>query len=306
MATIQKLSQEMMSEKTSAIISIQTEVLRGVSDFMYERGVPQLMPILLSPFTDPLCHSVFDASISYYGQELKLTKSMTIHKQILLLSTPKFFVISPNVRLEKEDTQDSGRHLFEFSQVEMEFKGWDKLKFMDFTEDLLIHVLRHVVRHRAEELELLGRELRIPEKPFDRHESKGLKGEAEAAIQKLSDGATEPFWVLDHEREFFDREDTAKSRYFHNYDLIYPEGFSEALSGGEREFEYEQIVRKMRERGQDPRDYEYFLKFAKAGHLGKSAGGGIGVERLLRYCTGVKDIDEVCLFSRKPGKKILV
>jgi len=306
MREVQQLLEEIGSEKKRAIIGLQTGVLRSMSDFMYERKVPQLMPIMLSTFTDPLFRSVFDASISYYGQELKLMKSMTAHKQIMVLSVPKFFVVSPNIRLEKEDTSESGRHLIEFSQLDMEFRDWDKWKFMDFMEDLLIHVLEDVVKRHSKELKVFGRSLSVPKKPFERYESKELAGEKEAAVQKLSECSSEPFWVLDHAREFYDREDELRDGYFHNYDLIYPEGFSEALSGGEREFDYSRLVKAMQRSGQDPKAYEHYMKLAESGHLGKSAGGGLGVERLLRYCTGVKHIDEVCLFSRRPGKKILL
>lgn len=310
MSKVQELVTELSSERKKAAIRIQAEVLKSISDFMYERDVPQLMPVLLSTLTDPLCHQIFDASLEYYGKRLKLTKSMIIHKQVALLAAPKFFIISPCVRLEEEKTAETGRHRFEFSQLDMEFREWDKWRFMDFTEDLLVHVLEDVIGHCGKELKVLGRRLCVPKKPFKRHESKelakGIEGGVDAAIDGLSTKSTEPFWVLDHEREFYDREDEVKERYFHNYDLMYPKGFGEALSGGEREAAHERIVKAMQRSGQEPKDYGCYMELAEKGHLKKSAGGGLGIERLVRYCTGAGDIEEVCLFSRKPGKEILL
>ena len=57
---------------------------------------------------------------------------------------------------------------------------------------------------------------------------------------------SDPFWIIDipvNEREFYDREDPDNEGYLMDMDLIYPEGFGEAISGGEREFEIENIHR---------------------------------------------------------------
>ena len=40
-----------------------------------------------------------------------------------------------------------------------------------------------------------------------------------------------PFWVICHKREFYDKEDPERPGHYLNYDLIWPEGFGEALSG---------------------------------------------------------------------------
>ena len=49
-----------------------------------------------------------------------------------------------------------------------------------------------------------------------------------------------------------------------NYDLIYPEGFGEALSGGEREYEYEKLLKKIKAHKIDSTKYQQYLKLAKA------------------------------------------
>ena len=90
-----------------------------------------------------------------------------------------------------------------------------------------------------------------------------------------------------------------------NYDLVYPEGFGEALSGGEREFEYDVIIRKLKERNQSTGDFKDYVELAKRGLLVPSAGAGFGVERLVRFLSGKKHIEEVQLFPRVPGKKVI-
>jgi len=52
--------------------------------------------------------------------------------------------------------------------------------------------------------------------------------------------------------------------------------------------------------------YESYLAVAEKGLLKPTAGGGFGVERLIRFLTGKKHIREVTLFPRIPGEKIVL
>jgi asparaginyl-tRNA synthetase len=119
-----------------------------------------------------------------------------------------------------------------------------------------------------------------------------------------SERATDPFWILNFRREFYDREDKKVKGYYHNYDVFWPEGFGEALSGGEREFEHDEILRKMKERNYDLRAYQRYLDVSSRGLIPRTAGGGLGVERMVRYLTGQKHIRDVTLFPRVPGESI--
>ena len=85
-------------------------------------------------------------------------------------------------------------------------------------------------------------------------------------------------------------------------DLIYPEGYGEALSGGEREYKIKRIKKRMKIKGKRYSDFKEYLEIAKKG-LPKSAGFGIGIERLTRYICGLKKIEETSLFPKIPGKK---
>ncbi|MFH1636904.1 MAG: asparagine synthetase A [Candidatus Woesearchaeota archaeon] len=303
---MEKLIQRMESREMYPILKIQTCALKALTDFLYKKKILQLMPVMLSPVTDPLCHSVYDASIQYLGQELKLTKSMLLHKQLAVIpyEISRIFIVSPNIRLEAEDCRHSGRHLIEFSQLDIEFRDCTKEEFMRFTEQMIVYAIKKVKKECGKELKMLKRKLKIPITPFKAYESKEFKTPISEAEAKLSAAEKEPFWILDHEREFYDREDK-KRGYYHNYDLVWPEGFGEALSGGEREFEHKEIERKMKERKMDTKPYETYLDLAKRGILKPTAGGGLGVERFVRYLCGKKDIADVTLFPRKPGEKVI-
>lgn len=287
------------------IFKIQTEALRAVHEFLYEKELVQLMPVILSPITDPLNHSVYDASITYHDQELQLTKSMILHKQIALasLDVKGIYIVSPNVRLEKGIQTD--RHLLEFSQLDIELKGWLALEFRSFIEDMMVYVFTQVKKRCVKELEKLGSEIEIPRRPFRIYSRRELQSEFGSDFEsQISQREDNLFWITDFEREFYDKEDPDMKGYYVNYDLFYPEGYQEALSGGERDYEYEILVRKIKERGQDPKVFESYLEYARAGLLGPSAGGGLGIERLIRFLTKRAHIKEVTLFPKVPDEPI--
>lgn len=290
------------------ILKIQSCALKATHDFMWEHGITQLMPVMLSPVTDPLAHPVYDSSLEYDGQKLELTKSMILHKQVSMCrgDIHGIYIVSPNIRLETPENKESGRHLIEFSQVDIELKDASGEKFREFMEKLTVHVFKFVKKECSEELKRLGREFEIPKTPFKVYDSKELEKEHGEDFEKIvSKKEKQPFWVLDHYREFYDKEDPLTKKHL-NYDLVYPEGFGEALSGAEREYEYDVIVRKMKERKMDLDSYKPYLEIAKKGILKPTAGGGFGVERIVRFLSGKSHIREVVLFPRVPGEEIII
>jgi len=83
-------------------------------------------------------------------------------------------------------------------------------------------------------------------------------------------------------------------------DLILPDGFGEVISGGEREYQYDRVVKRLKESGDDPEKYKWYLEMLKSG-IPPSAGFGIGVERLTKWICGLKTIWEAVPFPKVPG-----
>ncbi|MHA1912683.1 MAG: asparagine synthetase A [Candidatus Kariarchaeaceae archaeon] len=301
-------------EKEKAIRRIQTITLKTVHDFFFEEGFEQLMPILLSPITDPLgpdpnSSIAKTGEIEYQGQKLQLTQSMIFHKQIAIgMGIEKLFIISPNVRLEDAEKQETGVHAFEFSQVDFEIKGATMEEIFELMEKLLERIISRVKELAKEELGTLERDLSHFSTPFPKYTSHELKDKYGSDWEKqASEEAMKPFFVTCHKREFYDKMDRSiDGEHYLNYDLYYPEGYSEALSGAIREHEYEHIRSRIEKDGLSLKTYEKFLERAKKGQIHSSAGGGFGVERLVRFLTGVEHISEVQLFERIPGRKVEV
>ncbi|HDM05663.1 MAG TPA: hypothetical protein ENG34_00100, partial [Candidatus Aenigmarchaeota archaeon] len=113
----------------------------------------------------------------------------------------------------------------------------------------------------------------------------------------------EPFFITDYPKEargFYYIEHEEKPGFLKDFDLLYPEGYGEAVSGGEREYRYEKVTERMKETGEDPRKYSWYLDMLKYG-IPKSAGFGIGLERLTRYICGLEKIWEATPFPKLPG-----
>ncbi|RLE73951.1 MAG: asparagine synthetase [Thermoprotei archaeon] len=311
LSQLEEVIKHLKRKELPLILKIQTTIIKAMEDFMISKGFVQLMPIITSKITDPLgpdpgSSVVAFPKIRYYDMELVLTQSMILHKQLALLTgLEKIFIMSPNIRLENKLRKSTGKHLFEFTQMDFEIAYGSMKEVMSLTEDLVCEIISRVLRENREELELLGRKLEVPPRPFKvytTHELEEKYGKDWEALASLDHKY--PFWAVCFKREFYDREDPEKPGHYRNYDLIYPEGFGEGLSGGEREWQYDRIISRIRRDGLDLSRFKEYLYVARRGLLIPSAGAGIGVERLVRFITGAKHVGDVQPFQRVPGEPV--
>lgn len=292
------------SEKLKRAVTVQSEIIHFSRLLLKQRGFVEILPVIISPITDPLADYRIRGEIECYGFKYQITKSMIFHKQISLFSLPRIFSFSPNVRIEPAARQTSGKHLIEFVQLDMEMKNASREDAMRLGEELLTGILENIKTTCRSELEFFQRDLKIPESPFGKISyQEAVRTYGPNYEVELSKNASGPIWLIDfpiENREFYDREDQDKPGTLVDMDLIYPEGYGEALSGGEREYQYEKIKRRIEQKGIDLKAYEIYLRFAEKG-LFPSTGFGIGIERLTRYICGVQRIEETRLFAKLPG-----
>ncbi len=291
---------QIVTRKIEPVMEIQTRVIDYMTRYMVGKGFKWMLPVMLSSITDPLWpdpaaeEALKPPEVEVYGSRLRLTHSMILHKQMAVaMGIDRLFILSPNIRLEGRSADD-GRHAYEFTQLDFEIAHASMDDVMSLIEGLISGLFKEA---RSWGLEREVPKVKAPFKRFTLEEIKTEFGSEDEASKAMD----EPFWVTDIEREFYDREDPERPGHFRNYDLYLPEGYGEVSSGGEREWEYEVIVRKMREAGISLEAFRPYLEVAKAGLLRPSAGAGIGVERLVRYMVGAKHIAEVQPFPRIPG-----
>lgn len=285
------------------VLQISSELMSSAGQFLRKAGFIEILPVIISPITDPLNHSVLDAAIDYYDGQYSLTKSMIFHKQLAVRVFPKIFAFSPNVRLETEEKQSTGRHLIEFTQLDLEVKDAKRDDIMSLIESMFEKVFKDVDEKFGDVVRAMNPHFCIPKAPFKRVkylEAFEKYGKDFESI--LSKAATEPFWLIDipiEEREFYDRLD-GKGNVLEDMDLIYPYGFGEAISGGERENEYDRIIYRMGLKGTKQESLKWYLDEVKKG-IPPSAGCGIGIERLTRFVCNLKHVSQARLFAKVPG-----
>ncbi len=286
------------------VLEVSSELIFLMGKFLREKGFIEILPVIISPITDPLNHSVFDASIDYYDGKYSLTKSMIFHKQLAMRVHPKIFSFSPNIRLETEEKKSSGQHLIEFTQLDLEMREASRENVMALVEEMFVYTFKELEKKFGNFLKEVNPHFSIPEIPFKKvRYLDGLQEYGEDFERILSEKATQPFWIIDipiDEREFYDKLDK-NGKTLLDMDLMYPYGFNEASSGGEREYEYDRIVKRMEYKGNDFNSMRWYLEEVKKG-IPPSAGCGIGIERLTRFVCNLDHVDEARLFAKVPGE----
>ena len=294
-----------MKAKQQAILKIQSKIRRILAEHLESKDFIEINPVILSPMTDPLNHPTTPGDITCYGQKYHLTQSMIFHKQVAVKTLDKIFVFSPNIRLEPKDRGKTGRHLFEFTQLDLEVKNASREDIIKLCEEMLVKLIKTIKKDCKKELKVLNRTIKTPKSPFKKITYKeAYERYGEDFETKLSKKYKEPIWVIDMpimHREFYDREHKDNPGFLADMDLIYPDGYGEALSGGEREHEYERIKKRMKIKGKKYSEFKTYLDYAQKG-LPKSAGFGIGIERLTRFICGLDKIEETTLFPKIPGQ----
>lgn len=283
-------------------------------DFLRSRGFVELRAPVIEPFTDPGLRGAKFFEVDFYGRPYKLMSALTVHKPLLATSLGKVFSICPCLRAEEEDSAGTGRHLAEFYQIEVELPSEGYEKAMREAELLVQHVIAWVVEGCKDDLALLGRELDVPSVPFrrlthreavdmavgmglDAGYGKELAWDVEKAI---SERLGSLFFITHYplgSRGFYDKDGDT---HLLDFDLMYPGGFGEASSGGEREFEYHKVKKKLDVLGISE-EYRDYLELLKRGRIKPSSGFGIGLERLTRYICGLDHIAEAAPFAKLPG-----
>jgi asparaginyl-tRNA synthetase len=309
------------SPVTRSVLRIQNEILAATRRLLSDQGFVELLPPIIGPVTDPGTRGSKQLDVDYYGHRYRLMTSAILYKQASLLAFDKVFYIAPNIRMEPLETASTGRHLTEFHQIDVEIAGATRNEVMAVAEQVVRNAALRVTDAFPDELEELGRDAgaftellnnpfgrlthavaieMLTEVGYDQNPEAEIEWEAEVVLSRKSG---RPFFVTDYPkgcRGFYDRESEQSPGVLRSFDLIAPEGYGEIVSGGEREFDYAKIVRRMRETGENPAKYGWYLQLVREG-IPASAGFGLGLERLTRYLLGLDAAWQAAAFPKLAG-----
>ena len=299
------------------VLRVQAALGSAIREYLDGQGFTELLPPIIGPVADPGVRGAKQATINFYGREYKVMSSAILYKQMMAASLGKIYFFSPNVRLEPLETASTGRHLVEFVQVDIEEAGATYGDAMRRAEDLVAHVTGRARGRLGKELAAFERRLNGGAAPYERityddalrilaDHGKEVPYGVEIPWSEeefLSKQFHEPFFIYDYprgSRGFYDREHQDRPGILKDFDLLYPEGYGEAISGAEREYEYAKVIARLRETGENPSKYEWYLDMLREG-IPPSSGFGIGVERLTRYVCGLKAVWEARPYPKVAG-----
>ncbi|MBR7153081.1 MAG: aspartate--tRNA(Asn) ligase [Candidatus Methanomethylophilaceae archaeon] len=256
--------------------------------------------------------------VEYFDRPAYLAQSPQLYKQILMSSgLDRIFELGPAFRAEQSNTN---RHVTEFISFDCEM-AWieNEEQVMAMIEEIIDHVLNGMRERGAKQLEVLGKEINVPARPYPiltyseclemvnanglpLKEGDDLGTEGEKIIGDLmAEKGIDLYFIAEYPEEakpFYIMEKDG-TPYSFSFDLDYRG--QEISSGGQREHRYEVLVERMRKKGLDPEDFGFYLDAFRYG-MPPHGGWGIGIERLLVKMLDLSNIREAILFPRDPSR----
>ncbi|HRP36981.1 MAG TPA: asparagine--tRNA ligase, partial [Candidatus Dojkabacteria bacterium] len=255
--------------------------------------------------------------VDYFGEKTYLTQSGQLYCESAEIALGRTYDFGPVFRAEKSKTR---KHLIEFWMMDAELPFTDLKGLMDFEEKMLKRIISDCLKNCKKELQLLERDTEALERyvknDFVRLTHKDtielLNKKYNQSLTYLDDiGAPEeanlskefdmPVFITDWPAEikafYMPRYKDGDLERVRAVDLVAPEGFGELMGGSERIFDYNEMISILEKLNYRYEDYEWYLDLRKYGTIPHS-GFGIGLERTIRFITGIQHIRETIPFPR--------
>lgn len=331
------------TNKYGAAFRLRSELAYAIHRFFHDRGFRYIQtPIITGSDCEgagelfrvttldlksvPQPNGQVDFSGDFFGTEANLTVSGQLSAEMFALALGDVYTFGPTFRAENSNTR---RHAAEFWMVEPEMAFCDLAGNMALGQELVQHLVRFVMEHCAEDLELFARFVepqlmatleniassdfvRLPYTEAVRIiQASGRK--FDYAVEWGSDLQTEherfltethfhrPVIVFDYPRTIkpFYMRVNDDGRTVAAMDVLVP-GIGEIIGGSQREERQEVLEARMAEVGLRPEPYWWYLDSRRYGSV-EHSGFGMGFERLMMLTTGISNIRDVIPFPRTPG-----
>ncbi|MDQ0513736.1 asparaginyl-tRNA synthetase [Mycoplasmoides fastidiosum] len=265
----------------------------------------------------------------FFKKPARLSVSGQLHAEAFALGLKRVYTFGPTFRAEKSFTN---RHAAEFWMLEPEVSFATLDDNLELIENLLKHLLNHVLTNCKTELNYLAQANKKPNlvptlnevvnKKFTRMNYKDavvtLKNDSAAGLVTFEENNIHFGMDLktEHERYLcekvvkgpvfiFDYPKSLKAFYMKvnddditvaAADLLVP-GIGELVGGSEREYRYDVLKKRCQELNIELDSMQWYLDLRKYGYY-RSAGFGVGFDRLVMYVTGTDNIKDTLPFPR--------
>jgi asparaginyl-tRNA synthetase len=271
-----------------------------------------------------------DFSQDFFGRKAFLTVSGQLEAEIFALAFSNVYTFGPTFRAENSNTP---RHLAEFWMVEPEMAFCDLAGNMKLAEEFLKYIIQAVLTECRPDLEffqkwydkeLLATLEHVVGSTFqhityteavDLLEKAAAKGrnwefpcawgsdlQSEHERYLTEEVFKKPVIVTDYPRAIkaFYMRDNDDGRTVRAMDILAPR-IGEIIGGSQREERSDVLQAKIGEHpGMKEDAYSWYMDLRRFGGV-EHAGFGLGLERMIMYLTGMKNIRDVIPFPRTPG-----
>ena len=302
---------DMRNQKTASIFKMRSKVLASIRETLSKKKFIEINTPKIIGSASEGGADLF--GLDYFGKQAYLAQSPQLYKEQMTIGLERVFEISSFYRAEKSHT---GRHLSEFTSVDIEAAMMDYTDVMDVLESILVDVFKNISENCKIEQQEIGYEIKVPNSPFEKVTYTQALDELGSLDIKLEFGEDlqdahlrslgekhpgfffltywpmklKPFYI--HEKD----DDPTLSRSF---DLQY--GYLELSSGGRRLHDPEQLKSRLKQQNIDPTSFEEHLKTFGWG-MPPHSGWGLGLDRLMTVLIGIDNVREVVLYPRDPDR----
>lgn len=261
----------------------------------------------------------------FFGKEVFLTVSGQLSIEAYACALSKVYTFGPIFRAENSNTT---RHLSEFWMLEVELAFADLDNIIEVVEKMLKYIINFILKNNKNDLLFFEKNLNdnIVNKLKIFLESNIYQINYQDAIEILKDNkiinrnymSLDVELNLDHEKFLVDKY-FKKPIIIKNYpkdfkpfymrinkdkktvsafDILFP-NVGEIIGGSQREERILYLDKRIKELNLNFNDYSWYRDLRFYGTVPHS-GFGLGLERLIMYITGIKNIKDVIPFPRTP------
>jgi aspartyl-tRNA synthetase len=302
---------DMRNQKTASIFKLRHHVLASLRKTLAEKKFIEITTPKIIGSASEGGADLF--SLDYFGKTAYLAQSPQLYKEQMTIGLERVFEISNFYRAEKSHT---GRHLSEFTSVDIEAAFMDYSDVMDVLEALVMDVYKFTSENCKKEQEVIGHTIEVPKSPFERITYTQAIDEVKAAGEKVEFGddlldshlriigEKHPgfFFLTDWPmklKPFYIREKDEDPELSRSFDLQF--GYLELSSGGTRLHNTDVLKARLSEQGLDPAQFADHLQTFDWG-MPPHSGWGMGLDRLMTTLIGIDNVREVVLYPRDPDR----
>ncbi len=303
------------SRKMTAIMKIRSTIFQAIHEYFIKEG----FHLYHSPILQSVqCEGGSDLfTVDYFGKkDVFLAQTWQLYAEPAIFGLEKIYTIAPSFRAEKSKTS---RHLTEFWHAEMEVAWADFKQIQDYGEGLIKNIVSKVLDNHKEDLVTLGRDwkkleatvkkkfvrmtyteaLKILKDKFkmDVAWGKDLRTLEEEKLMELYDAPVIVTHYPKKVKAFYMMEDPKNPKVVEGCDFLAPEGHGEIIGGSHREHNLEELKQRLKEDGEKPEEYEFYLDTRRYGSV-PHGGFGLGVERIIKWICNLDNIKDAIAFPR--------